>query len=67
MEFMLLLWDEWDDFLGTCHHLMTSAADEFTGISTAIGATASAVGLWIIATQTHVSASLISRATFWIR
>jgi hypothetical protein len=50
MEFMLLLWDEWDDFTGACRHLATSTASELTGISASLAApvttAVSAVGVW---------------------
>ena len=49
MEFMLLLWDEWDDFTSACAHLVSSAADELTGISGSLSRTASAVSVWILA------------------
>jgi hypothetical protein len=49
MEFMLLLWDEWDDFTGACQHLVASTADEMTGLRT------SAVGMWVAAIFSSVS------------
>ena len=49
MEFMLLLWDEWDDLLGTCSHLVSTTADELTGISSSVASAISAAGVWILA------------------
>jgi hypothetical protein len=49
MEFMLLLWDEWDDLLGTCGHLVSTTADELAGISSSVATTVSTVGVWVLA------------------
>jgi hypothetical protein len=49
MERMLLLWDEWDDLLGTCSHLVSTTADEITGISSSVAGAVSAVGVWVLA------------------
>jgi hypothetical protein len=49
MEFMLLLWDEWDDLLGTCSHLVSTTANELTGISSSASAAVSAAAVWILA------------------
>jgi len=49
MERMLLLWDELDDFTGVCSHLVSSAADEISGISASVGSAASTAGVWILA------------------
>jgi hypothetical protein len=49
MERMLLLWDEWDDFTGVCSHLVASAADELTGLSSSVATTVYTVGLWVLA------------------
>jgi hypothetical protein len=48
MEFMLLLWDEWDDLTGACQHLVATTADEITGLSAPFSGAASAVGMWVV-------------------
>jgi hypothetical protein len=48
MEFMLLLWDEWDDLTGACQHLVATTADELTGIRTSFATAGSAVGMWVV-------------------
>lgn len=56
MEFMLLLWDEWDDFTGACQHLVAATADEMTGIRTSFASAASAAGVWAVAAFSGLSA-----------
>jgi hypothetical protein len=47
MEFMLLLWDEWDDLTGACRHMASSAASELTGLTAPIATAGSAFIMWL--------------------
>jgi hypothetical protein len=53
MEFMLLLWDEWDDLTGACQHLVATTADEITGLSASFST--SAVGMWVVSAFSAMS------------
>jgi len=46
MERLLLLWDELDDFAGTCRHLAASAVEEVGAVSAPMTAAVSAFVLW---------------------
>jgi len=58
MEFMLLLWDEWDDLTGACQHLVANTAEELSGITASLAGAVSAMGVWLVVS---------SRATFGLR
>ena len=45
MEFLLHLWDEFDDVVGACRHVATSAAAEVLATATPLIAAASTVVL----------------------
>ena len=49
MEVLLLLWDEFDDLVGACRHVATSAAQEVAIASAPLITGASAVlGVWLV-------------------
>ena len=49
MEVLLLLWDEFDDLVGACRHVATSAAEEVAIASAPLITGASAVlGVWLV-------------------
>ena len=49
MEVLLLLWDEFDDLVGACRHVATSAAAEVATVSAPLITGASAVlGVWLV-------------------
>jgi hypothetical protein len=66
MEFLLLLWDEIDDWAGACRHLAASVAAEFAALTGPLLSAGSALALWFIVPQAHVNAALLGlTATFW--
>ena len=51
MEFMLLLWDELDDWTGACRHVAGAAVTEFAAFSAPLAAASSAVAMWLLLPQ----------------
>jgi hypothetical protein len=48
MEFLILWWDELDDFTHTCRHLATSAVAEVATFAAPIGTAATALCAWLL-------------------
>jgi hypothetical protein len=48
MEFLLLLWDEMDDWAGASRHLASSAVSELRSLSVPFVSAASALVVWIL-------------------
>lgn len=48
MEFLLLWWDDLDDFAHACRHLATSAFSEVAAASAPLFTSLSAVGTWLL-------------------
>jgi hypothetical protein len=53
MEFLLLWWDELDDWLHACRHLAATAAGELSGMAIPLAAGASALGAWLLAAHAY--------------
>lgn len=49
MEFMLLLWDEYDDVTAAVRHMVSSTADELAGLGAPVAAASTALVGWFIA------------------
>lgn len=60
MEFLLHWWDELDDVAGACRHVATTALIEAAELSTPLLAWGSALGVWLIAPQLRVNATLLA-------
>lgn len=63
MEFLLLLWDELDDWAGACRHVAASAANEVAVVTTPLAAVGSAVGTWVVLSHSRLLAALYAGAT----
>jgi hypothetical protein len=48
MEFLLLWWDDLDDFTHACRHLATSAFSEVAAAAAPLATGLSAVGAWLL-------------------
>jgi hypothetical protein len=48
MEFLLLWWDDLDDFAHACRHLATAAFSEVTAASAPLATGLSAAGAWLL-------------------
>jgi hypothetical protein len=48
MEFLLLWWDDLDDFAHACRHLATSAFSEVTAAAAPLATGLSAAGAWLL-------------------
>ena len=48
MEFLLLWWDDLDDFTHACRHLVTSALTEVAAAAVPLATGLSAVGAWLL-------------------
>jgi hypothetical protein len=48
MEFLLLWWDDLDDFTHACRHLVTSALSEVAAAAAPLVTGLSAVGAWLL-------------------
>lgn len=59
MEFLLLWWDELDDWVGACRHLAASAVEEVADLR-ALSAGASAFGAGLLAAHLHSHPGLIT-------
>ena len=66
MERLLFLWDEIDDWAGAGRHLAAATAAEIAVLSGPLLSASSALALWFLAPQSHMSAALLGlTATFW--
>ena len=66
MEFLLLLWDELDDWTGACRHVAGSAVEEVAALSAPLAAATSAAAVWLLLPRFWVNAVLLAcTATFW--
>jgi len=66
MEFILLLWDELDDWAGACRHVVTGAVSEVAALSAPLMAGGSAAAVWLLLPQYRLHAALLTiSATFW--
>ncbi len=67
MEFMLLLWDELDDWTHACRHVAGSAVAEVAILSAPFATASSAIAaVWLLLPHFWVSAVLLAGvATFW--
>ena len=66
MEFFLHFWDDLDDAAGVCRHVATTALAEAASVSTPLLAWASALGVWVLAPQLRINATLLAGgATFF--
>jgi hypothetical protein len=66
MEFLLLLWDELDDFSGACRHVAGAAVAEVAVLTAPLATASSAVAVWLLLPQFRVNAALLAcAATFW--
>jgi hypothetical protein len=59
MEFLLLWWDELDDWMGAARHLAAATVDEVGGLRAPLTAGASALGAWLLAAHMHAPAALL--------
>ncbi|HTV49554.1 MAG TPA: hypothetical protein VME21_00100 [Steroidobacteraceae bacterium] len=59
MEFLLLWWDELDDWVGAARHLAIATVDEVGGLRAPLTAGASAFGAWLLAAHLHAHAGLL--------
>jgi len=48
MEFLLLWWDDLDDFAHACRHLATSAISEVAEVSAPLVTSLSAAAAWLL-------------------
>ncbi|HTX06241.1 MAG TPA: hypothetical protein VMD06_10460 [Steroidobacteraceae bacterium] len=60
MEFFLHFWDELDDLTGVCRHVATTILTEAAALSTPLLAWSSALGVWLLAPQLRVNATLLA-------
>jgi hypothetical protein len=58
MEFLLLLWDELDDWTGACRHVASSAVTEVSELTAQLAVAASALGAWVMLSQSRLVAAL---------
>ena len=66
MEFLLLLWDELDDWSGACRHVAGSALAEVATLGAPLATASSAVAAWLLLPQTYMNAALPAfTVTFW--
>jgi hypothetical protein len=66
MEFILLLWDEIDDWTGACRHVAGAAVAEVAVLSAPLATASSAVAVWLLMPHFRVNAALLAgAATFW--
>jgi hypothetical protein len=66
MEFLLLWWDELDDYLGACRHLASSAVDELSSLRAPLTAGASILGALLLAAHVHAHAGLTALPSPWL-
>ena len=60
MEFFLHFWDDLDDAAGACRHVATTALAEAAGVSRPLLVWTSALGVWLLAPQLSVNATLLA-------
>jgi hypothetical protein len=48
MEFLLLWWDDLDDFTHACRHLVTCACSELVELTAPLAASLSAMAAWLM-------------------
>ena len=60
MEFLLLLWDELDDWAGACRHVLSGAASEVAALSAPLMTAGSAAAVWLLMPQFRLHAALLT-------
>lgn len=62
MEFLLLVWDELDDWSGACRHVAGSAVAEVAVLSAPLATASSAVAVWLLLPHLWINAALLAGA-----
>jgi len=65
MEFMLLLWDEVDDWAWACRHVAGAAMSEVVALGAPLASAGSVLAVWASMAQVWVHAALLGALVVW--